>query len=134
MIRKILAQSKNYKLFKECEDAQLEGLGIKDYVTVGDFYGDVTCACIDEQEKWCISGGNGLVIYTIAEPFLNYTYEQDNQKLQWKELGRNKQTWLWPETIYQVENDVVRIVIDVYSKYKGVYDLNIKTLELLKKA
>lgn len=39
----------------------------------------------------------------------------------------------YPEVIYQIDDSIVRIVIDVFSKDKGVYDLNVETLELVKR-
>lgn len=131
-MRNILSQSKNFKLFGAYEEAQLEGPGISEHVVVGDFYGGANCGCIDVDEKWCISAGNGLVIYSIIPPFQDYQYGQATQ--QWVELWRTEKDKNWyPEVIYQIEEDVVRLVIDVYSETKGVYDLNVKSLDLVKR-
>lgn len=128
-MREFLAASKNYKIYREYEQAQLEGKSFNDHIVVGDFYGNVECACIDQNERWCITGGNGLVIYQLKAPFENYRHEHKID--QWKEIWRTEENW-YPEVIYQVEENVVRLVIDVFSKAKGVYDLNIETLELTK--
>ena len=128
-MRDLLAQSKNFKIYGVYEEAQLEGASINGHVIVGDFYGHVECACIDKDERWCITGGNGLVIYQLAEPYENYRYNHKTD--QWKEIWRSEKDW-YPEVIYQVEDNVVRLVIDIFSKAKGVYDLNIETLELTK--
>ena len=129
-MRRLLAQSKNYKLYCAYEEAQLEGPAIDGHIVVGDFYGDVECACIDQQERWCITGGNGVVIYQLKAPFEDYCY--DCKTDQWKELRRTEKDWC-PEVIYQIEENVVRLVIDVFTDAKGVYDLNIETLELIKR-
>lgn len=129
-MRIILAQSKNYKLFGDYEEAILEGPNIDQSLIVGDFYGAADCGCIDYREKWCISGGNGIVIYKIENPFESYQY--DHKTVQWDDLWRDEPDW-YPEVIYQIEDDVVRLVIDVYAKAKGVYDLNVKTHELIKR-
>ena len=130
-MRKLLAQSTNYTLFGVYEEAQLEGPTIDGHVVVGDFYGDVECACIDKQERWCVTGGNGLIIYQLQAPFEAYRYEQATD--QWRELWRSDEAWQ-PEVIYQVDENIVRLVIDVFSDAKGVYDLNVETLELTKRA
>lgn len=131
-MRTILSESKNFKLFGVYEEAQLEGAGIDGHVVVGDFYGSADCGCIDRGEKWCISAGNGLVIYRIESPFKSYQYEKLSK--QWAELWRTKDDSDWyPEVIYQIEDDVVRLVIDVFSEAKGIYDLNVRSLELVKR-
>ena len=131
-MRTILAQSKNFKLFGAYEEAQLEGPGISGHVVVGDFYGSADCGCIDIEEKWCISAGNGLVIYSMVPPFHEYQYDIATE--QWVELWRTEKDKDWyPEVIYQIEEDVVRLVVDVFSNAKGVYDLNIKSLELVRR-
>lgn len=131
-MRRVLAKSENFTLYGAFEEAQLEGLGIEDHVVVGDFYGAADCGCIDFNEKWCVSAGNGLVIYSMVPPFSEYQF--DTTSVQWKELWRRQKDSDWyPEVIYQIESDVVRLVIDVFSNAKGVYDLNIKTLEITKR-
>lgn len=129
-MRHLLAQSKNFQIYCAYEEARLEGSAIDGHVVVGDFYGQVECACIDQNERWCITGGNGLVIYQLKSPFEEYRYNHKTQ--QWIELWRSEKDW-YPEAIYQIEEDVVRLVIDVFSKAKGVYDLNIETQVLTRR-
>ncbi|MGX5174566.1 hypothetical protein ACUR5C_11155 [Aliikangiella sp. IMCC44653] len=83
-MKHLLAQSKNYRLYGVYEEAQLEGTDIDDYLVVGDFYGHVECACIDQGEKWCAIGGNGLIIYKLEHPLEPYRY--DHKTKQWDEL------------------------------------------------
>lgn len=129
MMKELLTQSKNYKLFCWYEEAFIEGSAITKHTGVGDFYGSVECGYIDWNEKWCITGGNGLIIYNLLEPFESYQYNQTTP--QWKELWRNDKDW-YVETIYQIDDETVRLVIDIFSKAKGVYDLNINSLKLTK--
>ena len=130
-MRDLLAQSKNYKIFAAYEEAQLEGHNINDHIIVGDFYGNAECACIDTNEKWCVTGGNGIIIYQLTPPFKNY--QHDTLTPQWKELWRTNIDKDWyPEVIYQVSENSIRLVIDVHSNAKGVYELNVDTLEFVK--
>lgn len=128
-MKELLTQSKNYMLYCWYEEAYIEGATISKHTSVGDFYGSVECGCIDRNEKWCITGGNGLIIYNLSPPFEDYKY--DHKTSQWKELWRNDKDW-YVETIYQIEDDTVRLVIDIFSKAKGVYDLNVNSLKLTK--
>lgn len=131
-MRTILAKSNNYTLYGVYEEAQLEGLGIDGHVVVGAFYGSADCGCIDRNEKWCISAGNGLVIYSLEAPYQSYKF--DTKTTQWRELWRGiKDSGWYPEIIYQIEDNEVRIVIDIFSNAKGVYDLKIETLEVTKR-
>lgn len=129
-MRQLLAQSEKYRIYGAYEEAQLEGPSMNSHILVGDFYGHVQCACIDQDERWCITGGNGLVIYQLKDPFEQYIYHHTTE--QWTELWRSEEDW-YPEVIYQVDADVVRLVVDIFSKAKGIYDLNVKTLELTKR-
>jgi len=130
MTEELLTQSKNYKLYCWYEEAYLKGKSVPQPTVVGDFYGSVECACIDRNEKWCITGGNGIIIYYLTSPFESYQYNHTTP--QWKELWRDDKDW-YPETIFQIDDDNVRLVIDVFSKAKGIYDLNVNTLKLIKR-
>jgi hypothetical protein len=122
----LIASSENYRIHGSFEEAHLIGPGIVGHVVVGDFYGDVACACIDNREKWCVTGGNGIVVYQITKPFESYAY--DTVTPQWKELWRSDEDY-YLEAIYQVEANIVRLVIDVNSEAKGIYELNVDSLE-----
>jgi hypothetical protein len=129
-MKELIAQSKNYKLFGEFETATLEGPGITQQLIVGDFYGDVACGCIDSNEKWCVVGGDSIVIYQIAAPFRNYGSIKKTD--QWQELWRYETGWD-PEIVYQIDSSIIRVVIDVFSSQQGVYDVNVETLEIIKR-
>ena len=129
-MRQLLTQSEHFKLYAIYEEAQLEGPSIDGHIVVGDFYGNVACACIDQRERWCITAGSGLIIYRLTTPFEGYRYNYETA--QWKELWRSDDVW-WPEAIYQIEENIVRIVIDVLSSAKGVYDLDTESLQVTKR-
>ena len=78
-------------------------------------------------DSW--TAGNGIVVYKLLEPFEQYVY--DKKTPQWKELWRSDERF-YPEVVYQVEENVVRLVNDIFSDTKGVYDLNVETLEFKK--
>lgn len=130
-MNELLAQSSNYKLYGVYEEAHLEGANIASHIIVGDFYGDVGCACIDRKEKWCVTCGNGLIVYYFKPPFENYTYDKITD--QWKELWRKAVDKDWyPEVVYQVDHTKVRMVMDIHANAAGVYELDVYSLEVSK--
>jgi hypothetical protein len=130
-MKELLAQSNNYKLFASYEEVTLEGGLIDHLVIAADFYGGAICGVIDKNEKWCVLGGNGLVVYYLIEPFHSYTPKTESA--QWKELfTEEKDTPWYPETAYQFDETTVRLVMDIHGTARGVYDFNVYSLALTK--
>ena len=102
-MKRLLAQSEKFKILSEFETVELvisypNILKQNRAVYMGDFYGDPTCALISRDEKYLVVGGNGLLIYTLSEPFPS-ALKTDNKHF--KELFRDpKNTW-WIDTVYQ---------------------------------
>lgn len=126
-MNQILAQSRNYRISHIYEQARLEGTDIDGHIVIGEFYGDVECACIDRNEKWCITGGDGVILYQLKAPFEEYQFGIDSE--QWTEKWRNEPV-KWPEVIYQTDAFKVRLVLDTTSEQRGVYDLDLNTFKL----
>ena len=131
MKTKILARSKNFIITHECETAYLIRLKDNHKIMVGEFYGDPSCAFISEDEKYCIIGGYGFILYYIHEPFIPY----DNNKKtdQWSEFYRDKYNELWIDSIYNGDDvNEVKIIVDPYDKIKGgiyIFDIEEKILK-----
>lgn len=107
-----LAKSKNYRLLGDYEHAMLRfNDGSRGDRYIGDFYGDVQCALFSKDEKLCIMGGCGIIIYFLKEPFSEYSYHSENGS-QWKEYGRNKNRIIWVEDLHLIDNGNVLIVVD----------------------
>lgn len=104
----VLAESERYLVKRQNEEAQLLfKQESRHSVCVGDHYGDVTCAAISPDEKWCVTGGAGLIIYRLAEPFESYTYDKDT--LQWVEFGRGPDQVNYIERIQSISNLDVQV-------------------------
>ena len=103
---KCLAESEHYKVESEHETVRLR---FKDHpnlaVTIGDFYGDPTCAMISANEKYVVMGGCGLIVYYLKPPFESYCYGRTNN--QYKEFFREANNIWWIEAIYQSDIDNV---------------------------
>jgi len=73
MIENLLAESAHFKIIGEFEIVKLKRWG-KRTTIIGDFYGDPSGALIDQQEKWCLMYGAGIIIYFLRPPFQEYSY------------------------------------------------------------
>ena len=126
-----LAKSEHFSIWHEHEEVFVGRHG-KSPVLIGDFYGDPECAIIDWGERWCVIGGCGLIVYRFAKPYRPYKYNSITNKIikQWSELHRGGDWWI--ETIYQVEDDVVRFVVDLASVHAGFYDLRLHDMAVSK--
>jgi hypothetical protein len=131
MDNKILFRSENYIITHEWEIAYLIRLRDNFKIMIGEFYGDPSCAFIPDNEKYCIIGGNGFIIYYLNEPFISY--DNDMKTDQWVEFFREKDNELWIDSIYNGDSvNEVKIIVDPYDKIKGgiyVFDINKKDLK-----
>ncbi|QSP93326.1 hypothetical protein LPB19_08755 [Marinobacter salinisoli] len=132
MKKAVLAGSDSYKLCFRYESATLEGGQFEKPLVVAEFPFPLECGCIDFHEKWVVTGGQGIVIYYLKPPFEPHRLAEES--LQWKTLWYpNKSLNMFPEAIVQVDDETVRILIDVNSENAGVYDVNVYTLETIKR-
>ena len=130
---KILTRSENFIITNEWETAYLIRLKDNHKIIIGEFYGDPTCAFIQENEKYCIIGGYGFIIYYIREPFI--PYESNIKTDQWIEFYREKNNELWIESIYNGDSgNEVKMIVDPFDKIKGgiyVFDIEKKKIKRL---
>jgi len=95
----IMTESKNYQILNEYESVFLKIKSTEKTILIGDFYGDPEIAMISGDEKCCVMGGAGIIIYYLTEPFEAYKY--DAESTQWKEWGRDD-----PENTQWINNIV----------------------------
>ena len=77
-------------------------------INIGDFYGDPQIALISEDEKYCVIGGAGIIIYYLTEPFENYKYSTQSE--QWKEWGRETANGtVWVDNITAINEKVIEV-------------------------
>lgn len=100
-----LTESKNFKIVNQYEAVKLifKHDKTKPTITIGDFYGDPTCAMISANEKYVVMGGCGLVVYFLHAPYESYIYNKITP--QYFELFRVPDNIWWVETIYQADID-----------------------------
>jgi len=104
-----LAGSNKYRISHEFETVWLE-LDDRDPIVIGDFYGDPVTAIIDVDEKWCVIGGCGLIIYYLEEPFDDFAYNKISG--QYREVGRIASNIWWVQEIEQIGFLEIRITLE----------------------
>jgi hypothetical protein len=122
-----LTRSQNYVVQHEYEDAFLV-LPDGRRVAVGSFYGDPTCALIDQTEQWCVIAGCELVVYFLREPFSPVDIFPSEQ------YAWVYPTWAappWVVSMSQPSPGVVRFSLDPAGSRPGVYELRFPTLEVV---
>lgn len=125
----ILARSENYTVYHLFETVILKRPDGQQ-VTIGDFYGDPAAAIIDEDEKWVIVVGCGLILYRLQEPFLEYAYGTSTE--QWWEMHRYDTDLWWIESVTQLAADRVQFTIAATEAHAGVYQLDLASLAVVR--
>ncbi len=108
----VLAQNEKYIVWNEYETTYLT---IKDegkVVTIGDFYGDPSCAMIDRNNRYCVVAGCGVIIYYFNEPYLPYRYNYTTE--QWTEFYRDGNFWI--KSVHQIDYNHILITFETNIK------------------
>lgn len=123
----ILTESQKYIITSEYETVFLTIKENGRIVTIGDFYGDVEKVVISDDERFCVMGGCGLIIYYLHEPYQEYCY--NTTTTQWKELYRENGGVWWIDDIEYMDNSAVEISVENGNKYRlDVYSLDLVSL------
>lgn len=116
----ILAGSEHYAVVREYEDCYLM---FKDMsrrsVSVGNFYGDAEFALIDRNERYVVTGGCGIVIYFLHEPWDEYM--NGKQTDQWIEIGTGEAE-IYYDTVRQISDTMIEITDEDNNTFE--YDLS----------
>ena len=129
--RHVLARSENYEVSHEFEVVFLARFTSPNPdVVIGDFYGDPATAIIDENERFVIMAGCGIIIYKLAESFEPYQYDLQNS--QWTELFREPKNHRWIESIIQTDQNTFHFTVDPNSNEAGTYELIFPNLAIQK--
>ncbi len=115
MTRNLLDESKNYTLLYEYETPILKNRKNHSEIFLRTHYGDPTCGNIDENNELCIVAGEGVSIYFY------------NTK---KEL--NFLDTYCIHSINQIENNLIKILVDPWSEQHGTWILDLKSLKINK--
>jgi hypothetical protein len=95
-------------------------------IVIGDFYGEPSGALIDWAEKWCLVYGEHLLLYHLKPPFLPWDTSLSGAPEQYMRLFAG---WYF-ENAYQIADDIVRLVADVWGERAGLYELELSSLDI----
>ncbi len=109
----LLAENQRIKIIGEYEKALLINKKDETKIVIGDFYGDPQVAIIDKNEKFCVIGGCGIIIYYLISPYESYSYEK--QTIQWKEMFRDGEE-AWIEDIRQIDDSTIEVKLEDVKK------------------
>jgi hypothetical protein len=115
--RRVLARSRRFTLLANFDSAVLVGPDGR-RSTVAELYGEPAAALIDEDERWVLVAGCGLVFKRLdvgGDPI--------------EMLARPGDTW-WVEALYQAGPDSVRFVVDPDGRHAGVWELDLSDLSV----
>lgn len=112
-MKKLLTESKNYKVIGEYETVYLIDKMTGKETIIGDFYGDPVGGIIDTNERFAIMYGCGIIVYSLREPFEQYSYHTESA--QWSDIGRDKPE-MWIENVRQLDNCKFEIELEDGSK------------------
>jgi len=111
-----LAESPKYQISSEYESVFLKIKETSQVIEIGDFYGDPQIVAISCDEKYCVMGGAGVIIYFLKEPFQEYQYNIQSE--QWREWGReNSDKTIWVKNLVILENNHIEIETENAEKY-----------------
>jgi hypothetical protein len=127
----ILAESDNYKITHSYEAVYLNFSNRKIYI--GDFYGDPRGAIIDKNGKWLITFGEGLILYYLREPFLQYPQIDRNHQIQWWQWGRNNNQTIWIESMRQTDDSQIITNVEKDFEQYQYFDLNVENLTIVER-
>ncbi|MCR5146554.1 MAG: hypothetical protein K6B70_04335 [Clostridia bacterium] len=116
-----MIESKNFIITYEYEKVFLNFKNEDKSILIGEFYGNPYTAIISKDEDFCVVGGEGIIIYYLNEPYLEYKNNYKTNE-QWKEWGRdNTDSIVWIEKIEQIGNKIIRLT----SENKEQFILNV---------
>jgi hypothetical protein len=139
----ILAESENFILCHEDEYVELQKKLTGGVVSVGDHFGDPTCGLIARDERWCASGGEGLVFF-CRKGFFWTAFRSPPDVENARELViAEKDDLLWLQqfadepdlnvhAMRRCSDRSLRILLDPWSSYASTWRLNIRTKQLTK--
>ena len=102
-----LAESDNYIVSHEWESVILKNKITRKEIIIGDFYGEPDLAVISKDEKFCVMGGCGVIVYFLHKPFKEYNYNIKTS--QWKEWRRSPPDIVWVENAKILDEQHIEI-------------------------
>lgn len=139
----ILAESEHYVLRNQHESCELLHKQTKSLSDVGDHYGNPACGLIAPDETWCITGGEGLILWFLrGKSWTGFRPPETGHESDRLQFARPEDSaWLnsSTENSYQSVHDMkietstsVRILLDPWDDFASTWLLDVKTKSLAK--
>lgn len=128
-------------LTAEFETVALTNKATGEVKVVGDHYGNPSCGAICESERFCVTGGEGIVFSDFSNRLI-YAFRFNPQTYIdiFEFQSRREERWIkglaTTETLFvhalSLENsDQVRVLLDPWSSYASTWHLNIKNKRIV---
>lgn len=106
-----LFESKNYIISHIYERVFLIFKNNNKSILIGEFYGDPTTAIISKNEDFCVVGGEGIIVYFINDPYIEY-YKDKYSLTKWIEWGRENKKTVWIEKVEEIEDNIIQLSLE----------------------
>lgn len=140
--RNILAESENYILGNDFEDCILAHKQTNTSLVVGDHYGDPECGLIAPDETWCMTGGEGVILWDFNGKVWIGFRTGDSQKTDNLHFANpNDAAWLksLDNSACQFVHDMkietptlVRLLLNPWATYASTWQLDVTSKTLTK--
>lgn len=107
-MKRILYETERYELIHVFELTYLIDKTTRKEIFIGDFYGDPSCGLIDKENKWCIVGGDRIVIWGQDEIF---------------EIAARELSCAFE--LRQIKENTVQVLIDPWSDYAAIWEIDV---------
>ncbi|GFO63255.1 hypothetical protein M1B72_11015 [Geomonas paludis] len=122
---KLLAESANYLICHDFEQAYLVRKTSGSRTEIGRHYGDPVAALIGPDESWFVTAGEGIVYFDFKQGMRSFFRESNTH-------GDDQPAPAFVHAIRFEPPAAVRILIDPWSPCASVWSLDVRTLQLVK--
>jgi hypothetical protein len=118
----VLAESHNFVLGHSYESVVVIRRADSSQLVAGEHYGDPKVGLISPNEEWFVTGGEGLLCYSVNAGLQSF-FRQGCPP-----LPAGTQVQYWPVHSARFESEsVVRVLIDPWSEHASVWELNLNS-------
>lgn len=111
MVTNKIFESKHFIIEKSYEEVYLIETVSQNKIKLGDFYGDTSCGLISQDEKWCLAGGETLVLWDMKANLLVNWIDKDIT---------------WVMDLKQIGNHKFQVLTDPWSETSAIWEIDTK--------
>jgi hypothetical protein len=123
----VLAESRQFVLGNSYESVVVVRKADSSQFAAGEHYGDPKVGLISPSEEWFVTGGEGLLCYSVSAGLQSF-FRQGCPP-----VPAGTKVRYWPVHSARFESEsVVRVLIDPWSEYASVWELDLKSSSISK--